>query len=518
MLVERLREQGHEVVDLGTDSDSACDYPEFACAVANAVRGDPGSLGVLACATGQGMAIAAGKVRGIRAVVPATVEAARLSRFDNNANVLCLAGRLLADDDAFAIVDTWLATGFAGGRHARRIAKVAAIETASAVAFVTESERLGLAALGIPARLFDRDPSLFTTNSEARDAVRTQLAWLGLPAEMTARLPEISAFAEQARRSRFQHAILLVEDAERSPAAMAANLWGSNGLRLHVVGARQQTNGRATLQPLLKSLPLASTLVLVVAGSDASEEILRCEQLLFTTLAKHCGDEQRAGQQLAAITQPESRLAETARGHHYRSVFLSDGPVEEDSGVLGFAGIVPAALAGLEPARLLARARAMADGCRGDRLEENPGVSLGVLLGAMAKHGRSKVTLIASQSLGLLPPWIARVLTRASRGGVARLLPVIDESLLPRYPPDRVFVHLLAEADAPALAAEPMEALHIAGHPYIQISVHERHDLLAEMYRWQVAAMVVALLLGTWTLPAVDRPPASLAILREETP
>jgi len=111
------------VEDLGTDSDAACDYPEFASAVGNAVRSDPGSLGILVCATGQGMAIAAGKVRGIRPVVPTTVEAARLSRFDNNANVLCLAGRLLPETEAFAIVDTWLATGFAGGRHARRIAK-----------------------------------------------------------------------------------------------------------------------------------------------------------------------------------------------------------------------------------------------------------------------------------------------------------------------------------------------------------------------------------------------------------
>src|SRR5512141_469070 len=118
-LTERLRGKGREVVDLGPDSDAACDYPEFASAVANAVRGDLGSLGILVCATGQGMAIAAGKVRGIRAVVPATVEAARLTRFDNNANVLCLGSRLMPERDAFDIVDTWLATGFAGGRHAR---------------------------------------------------------------------------------------------------------------------------------------------------------------------------------------------------------------------------------------------------------------------------------------------------------------------------------------------------------------------------------------------------------------
>ena len=107
-LVERLRGQGHEVVDLGTDSDAACDYPEFASAVANSVRATPSSLGILVCATGQGMAIAAGKVRGIRAVVPATVEAARLSRFDNDANVLCRK----------AMPSPWWTPGFRPGSRA----------------------------------------------------------------------------------------------------------------------------------------------------------------------------------------------------------------------------------------------------------------------------------------------------------------------------------------------------------------------------------------------------------------
>ena len=193
-LIDRLRSQGRRVVDLGPDTDAACDYPEFAYAVASAVRNDPGSLGILACATGQGMAIAAGKVRGIRAVVPATVEAARLTRFDNNANILCIGSRLLAERDAFAIVDTWLATGFAGGRHARRIAKVAAIETATAIVFVTESERLRLKSLGVPGRIFEQDPALFAARPKSHAASKQSLGWIALPGQMLARWSELGGF------------------------------------------------------------------------------------------------------------------------------------------------------------------------------------------------------------------------------------------------------------------------------------------------------------------------------------
>ena len=491
-LVERLRAQGREVVDLGTDSDAACDYPEFASAVANAVRSNPGSLGILVCATGQGMAIAAGKVRGIRAVVPASVEAARLSRFDNNANVLCLGGRLLTESDAFAIVDTWLTTGFAGGRHARRIAKVAAMETASAVAFITESERLGLAAIGVPARIFDRDPSLFPAQGGTHEAIKNSLGWLSLPADMTARLPELTSFIEEVRKARFQDLIVLVEDAEKSPTLPTLRLWGSGGLRLHIMGS----GDRSVLADLEASIHLRTALILVFAGSGPCPAIARMENLLWTKMLDLCaGDAEHAGGHFSAITPEQSPLAEIAHTHNYRRVFFDAGEVGDGFRVLGFEGLVPAALFGLDPGRLLASAAAMVEACRGDRIENNPGASLGVLLGAMAKHGRYKLTLLASKSLLSVGPWIAQVLSSATGRGERHIITLWGEPLLPSYPPDRIFVHLQADDDAPAVPSTQMEALHIAGQPYIQIAVRDRYELAGELYRWELATTVAALVL-----------------------
>jgi RpiB/LacA/LacB family sugar-phosphate isomerase len=495
ILVERLRAQGREVVDLGTDSDAACDYPEFAHAVANRVRSEPGAMGILVCATGQGMAMAAGKVRGIRAALPLSVEAARLSRIDNNANVLCLAGRFFGEADACAMADTWLATSFAGGRHARRIAKVAAIETASALAFVTESERLRLAELGVPAKLFERDPSLFTDDPAAHALVRERLAWISLPQEMTDKVREMTEFADHVRQARLREVVVLANSEDAAASAGVCRVWGSGGMRFHVA----PVGDPKALESIEAGLHLDSTLVLLLSRSTrADPALIAQEQRLWSKMLDQClGNAQRAGQHFAAVTSTGSDLAQLAESHRYAKVFLDPASVEESFGVLGFAGLLPAMLAGLDPARLVTRANQMSETCRGERLEDNPGASLGVLLGAMAKHGRRKLTILASRSLEPLVGWIATLFGRAPQAARRGIVVLSGEPLRASYRPNRVFVHLQAIDDPSAIAPETMESLHIAGQPYIQITVPDRYEIAAEIFRWQMAAAVAAIALGT---------------------
>jgi ribose 5-phosphate isomerase B len=108
------------------------DYPDFAGPVAAAVSGGSAACGVLVCGSGIGMAMAANKVTGVRAAPCADPQTARLSREHNDANVLALGARVVGRQAAVAIVDTWLRTDFAGGRHARRLDKLMALERAAA--------------------------------------------------------------------------------------------------------------------------------------------------------------------------------------------------------------------------------------------------------------------------------------------------------------------------------------------------------------------------------------------------
>ncbi len=128
-VVRRLRGQGHEVVDVGTtDDETSVDYPGYAHAVAGKVAAGETERGILVCGTGLGMCMAANRHRGIRAADCTTPHLAEMSRRHNDANVLCLAGRVLSEDEAWAITEVWMATPFEGGRHTRRVDAIDAPE------------------------------------------------------------------------------------------------------------------------------------------------------------------------------------------------------------------------------------------------------------------------------------------------------------------------------------------------------------------------------------------------------
>jgi len=123
-----LETQGLEVLDLGTNSTDSVDYPKYGFAVGNAILKGEADLGIACCGTGLGISIAANKIAGIRAVVCTETFSARMAREHNNANVLTLGGRVTGVGLALDIVDIFLKTEFAGGRHARRVNLISAIE------------------------------------------------------------------------------------------------------------------------------------------------------------------------------------------------------------------------------------------------------------------------------------------------------------------------------------------------------------------------------------------------------
>jgi ribose 5-phosphate isomerase B len=123
-----LVEEGHEVLDLGTDSEETVDYPDFCAAAARAVVQGRADRGIVLGGSGQGEQLAANKVHGVRAALCNDPHLAELSRRHNDANVLAMGGRIVAPHLAREIVRLWLATPFEGGRHMRRLEQVHQIE------------------------------------------------------------------------------------------------------------------------------------------------------------------------------------------------------------------------------------------------------------------------------------------------------------------------------------------------------------------------------------------------------
>ena len=129
LLVAHLRAKGIEVEDMGTHEAASTDYPDWAAPVARAVAAGQAEFGLLVCGTGQGMAMAANRVPGVRAAVVADTFSARATRAHNDANVLCIGQRIVGTGVAEDILDAFLATPYEGGRHAARVAKLSALET-----------------------------------------------------------------------------------------------------------------------------------------------------------------------------------------------------------------------------------------------------------------------------------------------------------------------------------------------------------------------------------------------------
>jgi ribose 5-phosphate isomerase B len=126
-----LREKGHEVQDFGTHSTEACDYPDFIYPAALAVGRGECDRAVVMGGSGNGETIVANKVRGVRCAVCWNEELARLSRAHNDANVISIGARMVPVELALKMLDIWLTTPFDGGRHARRVQKIAALDTCS---------------------------------------------------------------------------------------------------------------------------------------------------------------------------------------------------------------------------------------------------------------------------------------------------------------------------------------------------------------------------------------------------
>lgn len=132
MLRDELRAHGHDVVDLGTESDASTDYPDYAAAVAREVTAGHVDRGFLVCSTGVGMAIAANKVPGIRAALAVNDEEVKLTREHNDANILTFGAKFTSAEQASQMAELFINTEFSGGvRHRRRIAKMAELEQTS---------------------------------------------------------------------------------------------------------------------------------------------------------------------------------------------------------------------------------------------------------------------------------------------------------------------------------------------------------------------------------------------------
>jgi transaldolase/glucose-6-phosphate isomerase len=487
-LAERVRRQGHDPVDLGPDSEAPVDYPDWAARVGRAVRAEAGTVGILVCGSGIGVSMAANKLRGVRAVAPWTTEAAQLSRSHNDANVICLGARLIAEADAEAMLDVWLNTPFQGGRHQTRVDKMDALELAEANDTLVEAERQRLQAREVVRRIWASDPRAFTADVSHDKSIKNRLGWLRSPEEMSQKIALLTAFTDDVVKAGFRHAVLLgMGGSSLCPEVLAHTFGAGKGIALQVLDSTDP----AAVLAVEKSIELDHTLFLVSSKSGGTIEVRSFQRYFWNKLVERSGRE-RAGAQFVAITDPGTQLEQLATEHQYRAIFRNPPDIGGRYSALSYFGLVPAALLGIDLGGLLGRAGAMAAACHAPAVAANPGAELGATLGALAKAGRDKLTLVMAPEIASFGSWVEQLVAESTGKLGKGILPVDAEPLGPPsvYGADRVFVVSQLAGGTPAAPAETLQALRAHGHPVIELTLADRLDLGAEFFRWEMATAV----------------------------
>lgn len=351
-------------------------------------------------------------------------------------------------------------------------------------------------------RLFDRDSSLWTTDARVAATIDDRLGWLDAPAHFTDQIPALEGFGDGIVEAGFTTAVVAgMGGSSLAPDVLHRTFGTQDGyLDLRILDSTDPANVAA----IYDDLDPLTTLTIVASKSGTTTEpnafLAEAWSRAETALDRHGHHaSQNAGGVIAAITDPGRSLDALAHHDDFRSVFLNPPDIGGRYSALTYVGLVPASLIGLDLDALLASASAMLGACREPEPAANPGVSLGLALGCLARAGRDKLTFLTDDDISAFGAWAEQLIAESTGKRGMGIVPVDLEPLgTPDvYGRDRAFVRIaLAGADDTAGRDALADALQAAGHPVIRIRLADPIDLGAEFVRWEIATAVAGAVLG----------------------
>jgi transaldolase / glucose-6-phosphate isomerase len=353
-------------------------------------------------------------------------------------------------------------------------------------------------------RFWKLDPSLWPAAPPSDVAER--LGWLRLPELMHDEVPRLQAFAQEVRAAGFRHVVVLGMGGSSLAPYVFGELFGGRAgePELLVLDSTHPDVVRA----LRERLDLAHSLFLVSSKSGTTLEPNSFYRY-FADAVRTIGE--TAGPHFVAITDPGTPLDKLAASDGFRATFRALPTVGGRYSALTMFGLVPAALAGVDVRSLLDRAWTMSEACASSvPVPENPGLTLGAVLGELAAHGRDKLTFYASRNFAPFPVWVEQLVAE-STGKIGKgIVPVVDE---PRtgpehYGADRLFVEIQEGATPDAALAAHTARLQAAGFPVVRIQMPGAIEIGEEFFRWEMAVAGAGAIIG---IDPFDQPDVELA-------
>ncbi|MCY0897753.1 MAG: bifunctional transaldolase/phosoglucose isomerase [Firmicutes bacterium] len=351
-----------------------------------------------------------------------------------------------------------------------------------------------LRTLNAVQRLWARDPSLWSQDPQHQQIIRNALGWLDVAHRVLDDLPRLQEFVRDVKQAGFTHAVVLGMGGSSLVSDVLLHSFGdAEGLTLHVL----DTTNPTAINELRAALPMAETLFIVASKSGTTTEPNAFYHYFWHEVERLGRD---PGPQFVAITDPGTLMAREAEAHHFRAIFLNPQDIGGRYSALSWFGMVPAILRGIDIQRFLTNARAMQTQCTTTEIEDNPGAYLGAVLGALARHGRDKVTFLMDESVSHLGDWLEQLLAESTGKLGTGLIPVAHEPPLGigQYSHDRVFIVY----ETPE-RKNPLATVLAASHPVIRYQIASPYQLSQEFYRWEIATAIAGVLLE---IDAFDQP------------
>jgi glucose-6-phosphate isomerase len=350
-------------------------------------------------------------------------------------------------------------------------------------------------------RLFARDVALWSKDPRVGDAIAERLGWLDAPAHFVDQIPALEGFGDAVVDEGFATAIVAgMGGSSLAPDVLHQTFGTQEGyLALRILDSTDP----AYVAAVFDDLDPIRTLVLIASKSGTTTEP---NAFLAEAWARagaaldlaHHHTYEHPGAFIAAITDPGRSVDAIAHHDDFREVFLNPPDIGGRYSALTYVGLVPASVIGIDLDALLASAAAMLGACREPDPANNPGVSLGLAIGTLARAGRDKLTFLTDDAISSFGGWVEQLIAESTGKHGTGIVPIDREPLgdVAAYGPDRVFVRITLAGDANPAGDTLVDAAAAAGHPVIRIELADPMDLGAEMFRWEFATAIAGVVLG----------------------
>jgi transaldolase/glucose-6-phosphate isomerase len=347
----------------------------------------------------------------------------------------------------------------------------------------------------VASRLYRKDPYLWKTDAEQTKMISESMGWLTLPDTYAGVAEDITSFAGKIKEEGYKHAVLLGMGGSSLCSEVARETYGTTGnyLELHVL----DNTDPAAILDIEQQIDIEHTLFIVATKSGGTKETLSFFRYFYDVLQKK--GKKNIGDNFVAITDAGSPLVDIAGKYQFRRVFINPHDIGGRYSVLSDFGLLPMALMGIDIKAIMRSARQMKISCDATiPAANNPGISLGLVLGICQRHGRDKVTFVLSSSINSFGYWAEQLLAESTGKEGKGLIPVNGEEIgVPGdYGNDRVFVQMYLPADDNSADEQKLKALEAAGHPVVRIKVSDKIALGGEYYRWEIAVAIAGMVIG----------------------